>query len=95
MVLAEYGHIENIPLDAEQWTPSVRGAERLVEALRSGMDDVLLYRDLATLRRDVDLPHALDDLRWRGVPRDRFLAFCDRWGFGSIRERPRRWAEDG
>ena len=95
MVLAEYGHLEDIPLDAAAWTPSVRGAERLVEALRVGMDDVLLYRELATLRRDVGIRQSLDDLRWRGVPRERFLAFCDRWGFGSIRERPTHWTDEG
>lgn len=94
MVLAEYGHIEAIPLDAADWRPTVRGAERLVESLRDGMDQVLLYRELATLRRDVDIPQTLDDLEWRGVPRGRFVAFCDRWGFGSIRGRPRSWIEE-
>jgi 5'-3' exonuclease len=93
MVLAEYGHLERIPLDAAAWIPTVRGAERLVEALRDGMDDVLLYRELATLRRDVPITESLEDLRWQGVPRDRFLSFCDRWGFGSIRERPARWID--
>jgi 5'-3' exonuclease len=93
MVLAEYRHLEAIPLDASAWRPSVRGAERLVEVLREEMDDALLYRELATLRRDVSLPETLEDLRWRGVPVDRFEAFCDRWGFGSIRGRPTRWIE--
>ncbi len=93
LVLAEYGHLEEIPLDAAEWKPSVRGAERLVEALRDGMEDALLFRELATLRRDVPIPETLEDLEWQGVPRQRFLAFCDRWGFGSIRERPSRWME--
>ena len=45
------------------------------------MSDALLFRQLATLRRDVPLPQTLDDLRWRGVPRERWLALCDELGF--------------
>jgi hypothetical protein len=57
------------------------------------MDDVLLYRQLATLRRDVPLTETLDDLAWRGVPRRQYEDLCDRWGFGGLRNRPHRWAE--
>ncbi len=91
LILAEYTHIEDIPLDPAEWRPTVRGAERLATALRDGMEDALLFRELATLRRDVPLTEDLADLKWKGVPRNRFLEFCDRWGFGSIRERPTRW----
>ena len=92
-VLAEYRHLEAIPLEASLWKPEVRGAERLVETLRAGLADALMYRFLATLRRDVPLRESLADLEWRGVPRPRFLAFCERWGFGGLRDRPRRWRE--
>jgi 5'-3' exonuclease len=92
-VLAEYRHLEGIPLEAALWKPAVRGADRLVEALREGLAEVLMYRFLATLRRDVPLAENLADLEWRGVPRERFLAFCERWGFGALRDRPRRWRE--
>ena len=61
LVLAEYPHLEDIPLDASAWGPKVRGAERLVEALRDGMDDALLYRELATLRTDVPLAESLQE----------------------------------
>jgi hypothetical protein len=55
------------------------------------MSAALLYRDLATLRTDVDIPQSLDDLKWRGVHRDEFIELCDELGFGGIRNRPRRW----
>jgi 5'-3' exonuclease len=93
LTLAEYRHIESIPLDPGEWTPAVRGKERLADSLRTGMDDVLLYRQLATLRRDVPLTETLDDLAWRGVPRRQYEDLCDRWGFGGLRNRPHRWAE--
>ena len=72
-VLAEYGHLEDIPLDAEAWTVKVRGAKRLVQELEAAMDDAELYRTLATLRDDVPLqgsggkPLRLADLEWSGT----------------------------
>lgn len=94
LVLAEYPHLEDIPLDAASWKPKVRGAERLVEVLSQGMEDALLYRELATLRTDVPIDESVEDLAWGGVPRDRFLEFCDRFGFGSIREKPPTWRDE-
>lgn len=91
-VLARYRHLEGIPLEAGLWDPGVRGADRLVEALRASVGEALMYRFLATLRRDVPLPETAADLRWRGVPRPQFLEFCRRWGLGGLRDRPRRWA---
>jgi 5'-3' exonuclease len=93
LVLARYGHIENIPLEADLWDVTVRGAERLVETLRSDLASALLFRFLAVLRRDVPLTETLADLEWNGVPRGRFEEFCDRYGFGSLRERPHRWID--
>jgi 5'-3' exonuclease len=93
LALAEYGHIENIPLEVSLWKPGIRGVDRLVAALREGIAEALVYRFLATLRRDVPIESDLADLEWRGVPRQQFLEFCDRWGFGSLRERPRRWTD--
>jgi len=92
-VLARYGHIEYIPADPGDWEVTVRGAARLADSLRENREDALLYRRLATLRRDVPITETLDDLEWRGVPRRRFLDFCERWGFGRLRDRPHRWAD--
>lgn len=93
LVLAEYGHLESIPLDPQDWAPQVRGKERLAESLRLGFEDALLFRELATLRLDVPIEEDLAALEWRGVPRQRFEEFCDRFGFGAIRERPGRWTD--
>ena len=90
-VLATYPHLEDIPLEAALWKPEVRGAERLVEALRQSLAEALVYRFLATLRRDVPLSESLADLEWRGVPRRPFEEFCERWGFRGLQDRPKRW----
>ena len=90
-VLARWNHLETIPRDPARWEVNVRGAERLAGTLSDGMEAVLLFRRLATLRRDVPLAQTLEDLHWRGVPRDRWLALCDELGFEGVRERPHRW----
>jgi 5'-3' exonuclease len=92
VVLAEYRHLEGIPLEADLWKPGIRSASNLAATLRQGMDKALMYRFLATLRRDVPIPQDLADLEWKGVPRRRFLQMCDRYGFNSLRERPSHWA---
>jgi 5'-3' exonuclease len=91
-VLARWPHLERIPPDPARWEVQVRGADRLAATLRDRMDDALLFRRLATLRRDVPLAESLEDLRWRGVPREPWLALCEELGFGRMRERPHRWA---
>jgi len=65
-LLGRFVHLEFIPLDARAWPPSVRGADRLLQTLRERLADVLLYRQLATLRRDVPLQESLEDLRYQG-----------------------------
>jgi 5'-3' exonuclease len=91
-VLARWRTLEAIPPDPSGWEVKVRGAERLAATIADRMEDALLFRRLATLRRDVPITQTFEDLRWRGVPRDRWLALCDEWGLGRLRERPHRWA---
>ena len=90
-VLAKFGRIEDIPLDPESWGVQVRGAAKLAATLREHMDEALLFKELATLRRDVPLEESIDELEWQGVPRDAFVAFCDEFGFTQLLDRPHRW----
>jgi len=75
-LLHEYGRIENVPLRASDWKPALRGAPALAATLSANLDQVYLYRRLATLVQSVPLSESLEDLRWRGVPRARFEAWC-------------------
>jgi 5'-3' exonuclease len=91
-LLAHYGDLDAIPDDAGDWEVTVRGAARLADTLRAGREEARLYRELTRLALDVPLPQDLDDLRWDGVPRGPFLAWCDRLDVGTLRDRPTRWA---
>jgi 5'-3' exonuclease len=90
-VLARYGRIEDVPADADDWDVTVRGAARLAETLAAEREAATFYRHLATLVTDVPLATSLDDLRWEGVPRERFLACCERLDATTLRTAPTRW----
>ncbi len=95
-VLARWKHLETIPASALEWDLPLRNASRLAATLEQQRADAILYRRLATLNRDADIDGptpTLDDLAWRGVPRDRFVALCDELGFDTVRERVHRWAD--
>jgi 5'-3' exonuclease len=92
-LLRRYVHFEAIPEDAARWEVDVRGADKVAATLRSHRKEALLYRTLATLALDVPLPEKEpDDLRFRGVPREAFTAWCDRMNVTTLRTRPTRWA---
>jgi 5'-3' exonuclease len=92
-LLGRYGRLEEIPAEAARWDVKVRGAERLAATLAAHREDALLYRRLATLVEDVPLAEGLDALEWQGVPREDFLAWCERMRLTSMRERPQRWQQ--
>ena len=92
-VLASYGRLERIPTSETLWNVKVRGAARLSENLEAAREEAYLFRTLTTLRREVELEESLDDLEWKGVHKEPFLALCDRHGFEEIRQRPHVWAE--
>jgi 5'-3' exonuclease len=65
-VLARYGHLEAIPDDWRTWGVNAANPARLADTLRRERDRALLFRTLATLRRDVPVFDSVDDLRWKG-----------------------------
>ncbi len=77
LVLSQYPHLEDIPKDWREWHPSIKKARALSESLFNGWDDALLFRTLATLRLDVPVFDAVEDLRWKG-PRPNFEEHCQR-----------------
>ena len=97
LLLAHYGSVEAIPDDARAWLAAglnVRGSDRLAATLRAERPAALLYKKLATLIEDVPLPQGLDELAWRGVPRDAFADLRSKLGLDEKwNERVPRWAD--
>ncbi len=92
-VLSRFTHLDAIPRSEEDWGVKVRGGSKLAVTLQDRMTDAMLYRDLATLRSDADIPQSLEDLAWKGVHRIDYETLCDELGFGSVKSRPKRWVE--
>ena len=93
-VLFRYPRLELIPLESAEWEVTVRGADKLAATLREYVQEVYLYRELTTLRLDVPIAETLDDLEWRGVPREVFEAFCRRVGLDPEAIRVHRWRHE-
>jgi len=91
-VLARWVHLDLIPESVLDWDLPLRGASTLSATLRQHLPEALLYCRLAMLNRDAPIEGSLDDLEWRGAPRDAFIALCDELGFERLRERVDRWA---
>jgi 5'-3' exonuclease len=70
-VLAAYGNLEVIPEDWRQWPMKISGAARLADTLVRERPLALLFKTLATLRRDVAVFESVDELLWKG-PRPEF-----------------------
>ena len=82
-VLSHYRHVDRIPDDAASWQVKVRGAAGLAAALASARDEVAVFRQLATLRRDVPLGEGLEALRWQGARRSELEGLCQEIGMGT------------
>ena len=65
-VLAKFGHLEAIPDDWQTWRVNATSAATLAATLQRERDHAFLFRDLATLRRDIPLFTSVDELEWRG-----------------------------
>jgi 5'-3' exonuclease len=89
-VLARYAHLEAIPADGQGWGLAPGRAARLAESLAQHPAEVLLYRQLATLRLDVPLTQQLSDLEWQGAY-TRLHEICQRLGDEPLPKRISRW----
>ncbi len=65
-LLASYSKIEAIPLDPTKWDVPVRGAAKLAAVLRDGMQEALLFRQVATVALDAPVSSTVDELHWNG-----------------------------
>jgi len=91
-VLSRYEHLEAIPDDPQEWGMNFNRAARLSESLAQHREDVLLYRELATLRDDVPIQEKPEDLEWQGAY-ERLKEVCSRMGDEQLPKRITRWRQ--
>ena len=86
LTLSQYPHLEDIPKNWQEWSPSIRKARPLSESLFNAWNDALLFRTLATLRLDVPVLETVEDLRWQG-PSSSFEEICVRFKSADLLRR--------
>jgi 5'-3' exonuclease len=91
VVLARWGHLEDIPENPSAWGVDVRGSAKLATTLRNNADEARLFKHLATLRVDRSLLRSVNELRWQG-PTEDFAAVCARIDAPSLAGRARELA---
>ena len=76
-VLRRYGHLESIPENWRTWGVNAANPAALALTLFRERDRAFLFRDLATLRRQLELFDSVDDLHWNG-PTPAFAPLAER-----------------
>lgn len=64
-VLAKFGRLEAIPEDSRTWGVNAANPAALARVLAAERDRAFLFRDLATLRTDIELFDSVDELLWK------------------------------
>jgi 5'-3' exonuclease len=90
-VLARWGTIEAIPVDAREWGVDVRRSPLLAATLRDQRPLAMLFKQLATLRVDRSLLTSVQQLHWTG-PTDAFPQVCTLLDAPQLAERARALA---
>jgi 5'-3' exonuclease len=65
-VLRKFLHLESIPRDCRDWRVNAANASALASTLCRDWDQAILFRELATLRTDIDLFKDVEELKWSG-----------------------------
>jgi 5'-3' exonuclease len=82
-VLAKFKHINLIPAEWRSWGVNVARPGALSIALEKDRPLAMLFRDLATLRSDIELFANVDELEWKG-PTPAFDAFKSRFDSAPV-----------
>ena len=77
-VLAKFPHLEHIPSDWREWRVNANNAASLASTLERDRELAFLFRDLATLRTDIQVFASVDELAWSG-PTERFAPLARRF----------------
>lgn len=93
-VLSTYPSLTDIPVSDPLWRPNAAHAARLASSLRSNWNLAMLFRNLATLRKDAPLFSSVGELRWKG-PRPDAKPVAERIGAEALLERAERAANRG
>jgi 5'-3' exonuclease len=87
-VLARFGHLEAIPENPAEWHVNAANSGALARTLVENRPLAMLFKDLATLRADLELFDTVEALRWRG-PTPAFAELGKRFDAAVVSNEPR------
>ena len=82
-ILSRFRRLEQIPPDWRMWGVSTASPAALARTLESERARAFLFRDLATLRTEIELFDEVEELRWKG-PAESFAALAHRFDAAVI-----------
>ncbi|MEO0442188.1 MAG: 5'-3' exonuclease H3TH domain-containing protein [Pseudomonadota bacterium] len=85
VLLAEMGDLDGLwqRLDNVAMLP-IRGARSLAEKLLHYKQQILMAKQLATIRQDLSLIHSVAELKWQSIDWHSLEAFCSVMGFPRL-----------
>ena len=79
LLLQKYENIENIYKNLSEWKLIVRGGERHSNTIYSNYELLKLFKNLTTLRSDVDVPSDINDYSLSKINKSNLSKFSDRY----------------
>lgn len=90
-LIAKYGSLEGIIEHVDELP------QKQQESIRSSMDQIMMSRFLVTIKKDIQLPLSLEDIKFKGAGNSSISAVFNRYEFNSLRKLLPQWmiAEEG
>ena len=85
ILVSKFGDIISIQKNSDEWVGEVRSGEKIRNALEENMEEILLFKDLATLRLDVPITSSIDELLPKEINRIELDEFCSDLDFENFR----------
>ena len=83
-LISKYGDIHSIYKNSSDWEGEVRGGKKIRELLNSNFNEIILFKDLATLRTDVPLSSNINELKPKTIDRVKINKLSKELGFENF-----------
>jgi 5'-3' exonuclease len=84
-LISKYGDIYSINKSSNKWVDEIRSGIKIKTSLDENFDDIKLFKDLATLRLDVPISSAIEELLPKEIDENKLDIFCKDLGFENFK----------
>ena len=83
-LISKYGDIHSIYKNSSDWEGEVRGGKKIRELLNTNFNEIILFKDLATLRTDVPLSSNINELKPKTIDKVKINKLSKELGFENF-----------